>query len=147
MVSSFQHCLSLNFSIVSHILNSFPIDNDEEGGAGGSSDAVSVVDIVDAFGLQEITLSKGEFMAYVKAFLPKVKKFLEEQGKSERIPVFQKGATAFVKHLIEKFDEVQIYTGKEFNTDGAYAYCYYVNQEDAGPTFFYFIDGLKEEKF
>ena len=78
MVSSFQHCLCLNFSNVSHILNSCPIDNDEEGGAGGSSDAVSVVDIVDAFGLQEITLSKGEFMAYVKAFLPKVKKYLEE---------------------------------------------------------------------
>lgn len=123
------------------------IDNDEEGGAGGSSDAVSVVDIVDAFGLQEITLSKGEFMAYIKTFLPKVKKHLEESGKGDRVATFQKGATQFVKHIVEKFDEVQIYTGREFNTEGGYAYCYYVDQSDAGPTFFFFVDGMKEEKF
>lgn len=86
-------------------------------------------------------------MAYIKGYLPKVKKHLEESGKADRVPVFQKGATAFVKDIVSKFDEVQIYTGKDFNTDGGYAYCYYVNQEDAGPTFFYFVDGMKEEKF
>jgi hypothetical protein len=75
-----------------------------------------------------------------------VKKHLEETNRADRVATFQKGATQFVKHIVEKFDEVQIYTGREFNTDGGYAYCYYKNQEDAGPTFFYFLDGMKEEK-
>jgi hypothetical protein len=65
------------------------VDNDEEdGGAGGSSDAVSVVDIVDAFGLNEVTIDKKSFMAYIKTYLPKVKKYLEENGKADRVPVF-----------------------------------------------------------
>ena len=123
-------------------------NNDEEdGGAGGSADAVSVVDIVDAFGLQEVTLSKAEFMAYIKVYLPKVKKHLEATGKAERVPVFQKGATQFVKHIVEKWDEVQVYAGKEFNMEAGYAYCYYVDQSDSGPTFFYLVDGMREEKF
>lgn len=124
------------------------IDNDEDAdGAGGASNAISVIDIVDAFGYNEITMSKAEFMAYIKTYLPKVKTHLELIGKADRIPEFQKGATAFVKDIVSKFDEVQIFVGKEFNTEGGYAYCYYVNQEDTGPTFFYFVDGMKEEKF
>lgn len=124
------------------------VDNDEEdGGAGGSSDAQSVVDIVDAFGLQEVSLSKGEFMAYIKTYLPKVKAHLEATGKADRVKTFQKGATGFVKSIVEKFDEVQIFVGKDYNMEAGYAYCYYVDQNDAGPTFFYFMDGMKEEKF
>jgi len=31
--------------------------------------------------------------------------------------------------------------------EAGYAYCYYKEQTDAGPTFFFFLDGLKEEKY
>lgn len=124
------------------------VENDEEdGGAGGNSDAVSVIDIVDSFNLQELTLSKGEWTAYIKTFLPKVKKHLEAKGKQDRIPIFQKGATAFVKHILEKFDEVQIFAGKAFDVEAGCAYCYYKDQSDAGPTFFFFADAMIEEKF
>ncbi len=30
--------------------------------------------------------------------------------------------------------------------EAGFAYCYMVEQTDAGPTFFYFIDGMKDEK-
>ncbi|CDW75000.1 UNKNOWN [Stylonychia lemnae] len=121
--------------------------NDEEGDGTVDDNSVNVIDIVDSFNLQEITLSKAEWTAYIKTYLPKIKKHLESTGRADRIPVFQKGATALFKHLLEKFDEVQIFAGKGFDVEAGYAYCYYKEQTDAGPTFFYFHDGLREEKF
>ncbi len=31
--------------------------------------------------------------------------------------------------------------------EAGFGYCYYKDQNDAGPTFFFFQDGLREEKF
>jgi hypothetical protein len=31
--------------------------------------------------------------------------------------------------------------------DGSFGYAYYKEQTDAGPTFFFFLDALKEEKY
>ncbi len=60
---------------------------------------------------------------------------------------FQKGATAFVKDIVAKFDEVQIFAGESFSMEGGLGYCYYKEQTDEGPTFFFFVDGMREEKF
>jgi hypothetical protein len=83
------------------------------------------------------------FIDYVK----KVKAKLEEQGKADRVPAFQKGATALVKHILEKFDEVQIFVGENYDMEGSFGYCYYKDQSDAGPTFFFFLDAMREEKY
>ena len=80
-------------------------------------------------------------------YLKKLKVKLEEAGLAERVPAFQKGATAFVKHIIEKYDEVQMFAGESYDMDASLGYCYYKEQTDAGPTFFFFLDGLKEEKY
>lgn len=79
--------------------------------------------------------------------MQKVKAHLQETGQDARIPDFQKGATQMCKHLLEKFDEIQMFTGESFNMDAGLAYCYYKDQNDDGPTFFFFVDGMKEEKF
>jgi len=92
-------------------------------------------------------MSKKDFMAYVKGFLASVTALLEKQGKAERVPEFKKGATELVKLIIAKFDEFQIYTGQSYNMEGALAFSYQKEQEDSGPTFLYFRDILKEEKF
>jgi hypothetical protein len=151
--------LSLSCFLNPDYLSLFLIANDDEDGGAGGDDNVSVVDIVDAFKLKEINITKPEFVAYIKRkpqlsflsfsveYLPKVKAKLTEAGKADRVPTFQKGAAAFVKHVIEKFDEIQIYVGDSYDMEGAYTYCYYKEQTDDGPTFFYFHDGLKEEKF
>lgn len=109
--------------------------------------SVTVIDIVDAFRLQEITLDKKAFMAYVKGYLKKVKDNLEANGKGDRVAAFQKGATDLVKFIISKFDEIQIFSGESNDYDAGFAYCYYKEQTDAGPTFLFFIDGMKEEKY
>ena len=48
--------------------------------------------------------------------------------------------------IVGKFDEFQIYVGKSMNMEGAYAFSYQESQEDEGPTFLFFADGLKEQK-
>ena len=42
---------------------------------------------------------------------------------------------------------MQIFTGENNDFDAGFAYCYYKEQTDAGPTFLFFLDGLKEEKY
>jgi len=120
--------------------------DEEEGGAGGN-DSVSVIDIVDAMRLKEIELDKKAWTAYIKEYLKKVKAKLEENGKADRVPGFQRGATLFVKHILSKYDEIQIFAGESYDMDAGLAYCYYKEQTDAGPTFFYFVDGMYEEKY
>lgn len=107
----------------------------------------TVVDIVDSFQLNEIQLTKKDFMQYVKGFLASVTARLEKDGKTERVPLFKKGATEMVKLIIARFDEFQIYTGQSYNMEGALAFSFQKEQDDEGPTFMYFRDILREEKF
>jgi len=109
--------------------------------------APTVVDIVDSFQLNEIQMTKKDFLEYIKGFLKAVSAKLEASGKAERVPGFKKGATELTKLIIAKFDEFQIYTGQSYNMEGALAFSYQKEQDDNGPTFLYFMDVLKEEKF
>ena len=109
--------------------------------------SVTVIDLVDAFRLQEINLDKKGFMAYVKTYLKKIKETLETNGKADRVAPFQKGATELVKFIISKFDEIQIFSGESIDYDAGFAYCYYKEQTDAGPTFLFFLDGMRDEKY
>lgn len=109
--------------------------------------AETVVDIVDAFNLQEINLSKKDFMAWAKAYMPKVCTKLTEAGQEARVADFKKGATTTVKFIAGRFDEFQIFTGKSYNMEGSLTFAYQKNQDDEGPTFLFFVDGMKCEKF
>lgn len=86
-------------------------------------------------------------MAYIKGYLKAVKEKLEAAGKADRVAAFQKGATNLVKELVSKWDEVQVFTGESGDWEAGLAYAYMKDQADAGPTFFYFLDGLKQEKY
>ena len=109
----------------------------------------TVVDIVDAAELQELTLKKKDVMTWAKAYLKAVENKLKENGKEERVPDFKKGATALFKLIVSKFDEFQIFSGKkgfELDPPSALVFAYQEEQEDEGPTFLFFADGLEEEK-
>lgn len=91
----------------------FCIANDEDDGGAAGEDIENVIDIVDAFKLKEINISKAEFTAYIKRkytetlfshkpfyifnasglnsyieYLPKVKAHLTESGKADRVATF-----------------------------------------------------------
>ena len=110
------------------------------------NDAPQVIDIVDSFGLNEIELTKKDFGAWAKGYMPKVVKLLTEKGKEDRIPGFKKGATDLVKFIMSKYDEFQIFCGKAYDMEGALCFAYNKDGE-AEPTFLYFADGFKVEKY
>lgn len=64
-ISVFQVCISFS---VNQVNNLYLIANDEEGegAAGGDSDAVTVIDLVDAHRLKEIEFDKKAWTAYIK---------------------------------------------------------------------------------
>ena len=114
------------------------LDDDEEG--------ETVVDVADSFQLNEINLGKKDVMMWAKKYFTTVTDKLKESD-PERVPLFKKGATATIKLILSKHDEMQIFTGRSINMDGSLAFAYQKNQEDEGPTFLFFIDGMKGEKF
>ena len=72
---------------------------------------------------------------------------LNETGKSDRIPEFKKGATELVKFIAGKFSEMQLFVGENMDYEGAFCFAYQKEQTDEGPTFLFFKDGLKENKY
>ena len=86
---------------------------------------------------------------WAKAYLKTIVEKLKEQGKDERIPDFKAGATGMIKLITGQFDEFQIFSGKggfEIEPPSGLCFAYQENQEDEGPTFLFFADGLMEEK-
>lgn len=122
--------------------------NTEEGEDESQPDenTMTVIDVVDSMRLAEISLDKKSFMAYVKGYLKAVKEKLEASGKTDRVAGFMKGATDLVKQLVGKWDEVQVWTGESGNWEGGLGYCY-VKEGEENPTFFFFLDGMKQEKY
>ena len=88
-------------------------------------DVETVVDIVDATELMEVQLKKKDVMTWAKAYLKGVEAKLKEDGKEERVAEFKKGSTALFKFIISKFDEMQIYSGRNgFSLDPVAALCF-----------------------
>ena len=59
-----------------------------------------VLDVVANSELKQVNMSKKEFMAYIKDYFKKVIAYLEENGKSDRVEGFKKGAQAFIKFIV-----------------------------------------------
>ena len=105
------------------------------------SSSKKVVDIVDAFRLQETSWDKKGFMGYIKTYMKSVADKLPEARKAE----FMAAAPAAVKELLGRFSELQFFTGEGSDLEGSMAYAYY-KEGATEPTFLYFKDGLKEVK-
>jgi hypothetical protein len=80
-----------------------------------------VVDLIDAFRLQETSWDKKGFMGYIKGFMKKV----AEKLSAERKEAFMAAAPAAVKELLAKFDELQFFTGETMDLEGSMCYAYY----------------------
>ena len=109
-----------------------------------------VLDVIANSELKQVNMSKKEFMAYIKDYLKKIIAYLEENGKKDRVEGFKKGAQAFIKFIVPKFDDIELYTGAHGENDdgeivGGICISYWEDEGAQGPMFYFFKDGLKEE--
>ena len=109
-----------------------------------------VLDVVANSELKQVNMSKKEFMAYIKDYFKKIIAYLEENGKKDRVEGFKKGAQAFIKFIVPKYDDIELYTGANGENDegeivGSVCISYWEDETAQGPMFYFFKDGLKAE--
>ena len=134
-------------------LNSDIPNEDEEGqdpNAQANEPVEMVLDVVANSRLKQVNMSKKEFMSYIKDYFKKVIAYLEENGKKDRVEGFKKGAQAFIKFIVPKYDDIELYTGdngenEEGEIVGGVCISYWEDDSAKGPMFYFFKDGLKEE--
>ena len=126
-----------------------PVEGEQQQ-APGSEPVEMVLDIVANSELKPVNMSKKEFVAYIKDYFKKVVTYLEEHGKADRVDGFKKGAQDFIKYIIPKYDDIELYTGANGENDegdivGAICIAYWEKDDAPGPMFYFFKDGLREE--
>ena len=103
----------------------------------------TVIDIQDKFNLNEVQgFSKEDFMTWVRDYLTKITTRLKAED-PERVPLFKRGTTQLVKLIADQFKKMQVFVGKKSEYEGALCFAYQKEQNDEGPTFLFFADGLK----
>lgn len=122
-------------------------NNDEEGG-GLEEGPKRVNNIVHHFNLTQTQYKKPEYMTWVKAYMKRILDRIKEKC-PDREPIFKTNAQAFVKYIIEQFDNCDFYINNDNNEEGMVVPAIWTNSEsgDEGPTFVYFADGLRVEKY
>lgn len=127
--------------------NAFGGGEEDTGNAGGQE---KVIDVIHNANLQQYQMSKSEFMAYVKDYFGRIVKYLEANGKADRVDGFKKGASAFIKFIVPKFEEIEIYCGASKTEDddlsGSIAISFWEDESATGPMLYFFNDALKEVK-
>ncbi|CAD2094841.1 translationally-controlled tumor protein homolog, putative [Plasmodium vinckei brucechwatti] len=120
-------------------------DNSEDAVEGMGADVEHVIDIVDSFQLTSTSLSKKEYSAYIKNFMQRILKHLEEK-KPDRVDIFKTKAQPLIKHILTNFDDFEFYMGESLDMEAGLIYSYYKGEEIT-PRFVYISDGLFEEKY
>lgn len=135
----------VNTSFNSGCGNAFGGEEEEVGGAEEAGE--KVLDVVYNGNLATTSFSKAEFMTFIKNYLKTLKGYLESNGKSDRVEVFMKGAQEFIKFVVSKFDEFEFYLGSSESMEGGIILAFWEDETATGPVFYFFRDGLKEEKY
>ncbi|KAI9230608.1 MAG: translationally controlled tumor-associated [Piptocephalis tieghemiana] len=104
----------------------------------------TVNNVVYSFRLQSTSFDKKGYMAYIKGYMKKLAKHLEENN-PERVEPFKKEATEFVKKVVSNFSDYEFYTGESMDPDGMVALLNY-REDGITPYFTLFRDGLKQQK-
>jgi len=108
------------------------------------STTAQVINVVDAHRLCETSFDKKAYMGYIKAYMKKVLDKLKADG-SPRAEIFQKGVQPFIKKVLENFNDYAFYTGNSMDIEGLVILMAY-KEDGITPYFYYFKDGLEEEK-
>ncbi|KAH3899865.1 probable Translationally-controlled tumor protein homolog [Saccharomycodes ludwigii] len=117
-------------------------DAGDEDGVEDGSEVVN--NVVYSFRLQPTAFDKKSFITYIKGYMKYIKNKLQETNPDE-IPVFEKGAQAYVKKVLGSFKDWEFYTGESMDPEGMLVL---LNYREDGTTPFVAIwkHGIIEEK-
>ncbi|KAI2612520.1 translationally-controlled tumor protein [Hypoxylon fragiforme] len=91
----------------------------EEADEGTEDGAQKVNNIIHSFRLQPTSFDKATYLAYLKGYMKKLAKHLQETGSSpEEVKDFQTKAQGFAKKIISNFKDYEFYTGESMDVDG-----------------------------
>merc|ERR1711929_35495 len=119
-----------------------------DGDEGGEASTVSGVDIILNHRLTETGFgSKKDYMVYLKDYMKKVVKYLEENDRAGEDDVFKKNINNVMKELLGKFKDLQFFTGESMDADAMILIMDYKDYEgEERPVLMAFKHGLTEEK-
>lgn len=107
-----------------------------------------VLDVVDAHKLVPTGIDKKGYMGHLKLYMKAVKAKIEETKSEEAAKEFQANVQPVVKQLLSEFKELDFYLGESMNPDGMMVLLKYKDIDGNDEPFFYFFkDGLVEEKY
>jgi len=120
----------------------------EEADEGTDANSTSGIDIVLNHRLTETGFgAKKDFTVYLKDYMKRVIKHLEENDRAGEVEEFKKNISEAMKSLLSKFKELQFFTGESMDGDAMVIMCEYkeINGEER-PVLMFFKHGLDEEK-
>eukprot|EP01017_Pseudomicrothorax_dubius_P032570 TRINITY_DN4276_c0_g1_i1.p1 TRINITY_DN4276_c0_g1~~TRINITY_DN4276_c0_g1_i1.p1 ORF type:complete len:191 (+),score=68.93 TRINITY_DN4276_c0_g1_i1:128-700(+) len=126
--------------------NAFGAGGGEEQAEEVKDETYTVLDLLDTFHYQETTFSKSDYVTYIKGYMKKVKGYLEERNPS-RVEPFMKGAQEMVKWIVANFDKFSFYAPESYDQENIIILSYKKEEDHDTPTFLYFADALKMEKY
>jgi len=138
---NFAKTLNANFDIGAN--PSGEGGGDDEGFDGDQT--VTVNNLVDAHKLVQTQYDKKSYLQHIKAYMKRLLDTIKEKNPS-RAEAFQKQAQEFVKKIIANFDQYEFYTGEQMDPEAMVALKYY-SEDGLTPFFYFWKDGLREEKY
>jgi len=120
----------------------------EEADEGTDTNAVSGVDLVLNHRLVETGFgSKKDYTVYLKDYMKKVVKHLEDNDRTAEVDEFKKNINGVMKDLLGKFKDLQFYTGESMEAEAMILIMDYREYEgEERPVIMAFKHGLDEEK-
>eukprot|EP00095_Tigriopus_kingsejongensis_P003914 maker-scaffold85_size395806-snap-gene-1.21 protein:Tk03914 transcript:maker-scaffold85_size395806-snap-gene-1.21-mRNA-1 annotation:"tctp hrf" len=120
----------------------------EEADEGTDEGSTSGIDVVLNHRLVETGFgSKKDFTVYLKDYMKKVVKYLEENDKASEVEGFKKNISTVMKDLMGRFKELQFFTGESMDPDAMICMCEYKDVDgEERPVLMFFKHGLEEEK-
>ncbi|XP_013383558.1 translationally-controlled tumor protein homolog [Lingula anatina] len=118
-----------------------------EGGAEDLDDSVQwKLNVVSANNLVETGFSKKDYQTHIKTYMKKIEEHLKTTN-PDRVAPFKQEASAQVAGFLKRFKDLEFYTGNSMDPDGMVVLKEYIDKDgEEVPVFYFFKDGLSEEK-
>merc|ERR1712126_378973 len=90
----------------------------EEADEGTDSCSTSGIDVVLNHRLTETGFgSKKDYLVYLKDYMKKVVKYLEDNNRAGEVNAFKKNINNYMKDLLAKFKDLQFFVGESMDND------------------------------